>query len=155
MTSARFDNRYYINILQGRGLLATDNILVSQDQDGEIEKLVWAYASDQQLFFREFAASMLKMGSITPLTGEQGEIRRNCRLLNSWLEDWTKLCIYFDSLPLVTLSFVSLLLLFFFYLHEVVLELPRGWYVLIYKNQGSLFYERSHTWERASKNAYP
>eukprot|EP00268_Persea_americana_P006284 TRINITY_DN12277_c1_g1_i2.p1 TRINITY_DN12277_c1_g1~~TRINITY_DN12277_c1_g1_i2.p1 ORF type:complete len:333 (-),score=55.77 TRINITY_DN12277_c1_g1_i2:60-1058(-) len=83
ITSARFDNRYYINILQGRGLLATDNILVSHDQDGEIAKLVWAYASDQQLFFREFAASMLKMGSINPLTGEQGEIRRNCRLLNS------------------------------------------------------------------------
>ncbi|XP_077234325.1 peroxidase superfamily protein [Tasmannia lanceolata] len=84
MTSARFDNRYYRNLLEGKGLLESDNVLISQDTGGEIARLVWEFASDQQLFFREFATSMLNMGSINPLTGEQGEIRRNCRVLNSW-----------------------------------------------------------------------
>ncbi|XP_043717319.1 peroxidase 20 [Telopea speciosissima] len=82
ITPARFDNKYYINLLQGKGLLISDNVLVTQDHEGTIVKRVWAYASDQQLFFNSFAKSMIKMGNINVLTGEQGEIRRNCRFVN-------------------------------------------------------------------------
>ncbi|KAF8379120.1 hypothetical protein HHK36_028549 [Tetracentron sinense] len=84
MTPAKFDNRYFNNILQGKGLLQSDNVLVSQDLEGEIVKLVWAYASDQQLFFKSFVESIAKMGNINVLTGEQGEIRQNCRFVNTW-----------------------------------------------------------------------
>ncbi|KAK9145150.1 hypothetical protein Sjap_005053 [Stephania japonica] len=83
-TPAKFDNHYYLNILEGRGLLHSDNVLLNEDIDGKIAKQVWAYASDQELFFSSFAASMMKMGRINVLTGEEGEIRRNCRLLNTW-----------------------------------------------------------------------
>jgi hypothetical protein len=34
-------------------------------------------------FFRNFAASMIKMGKISPLTGIDGEARKDCRWVNS------------------------------------------------------------------------
>ncbi|XP_058104210.1 peroxidase 20-like [Magnolia sinica] len=84
MTSAKFDNTYYINLLQDKGLLESDNVLISQDPGGEIVKLVWTYASDQRRFFKEYKLSIVKMGRINPLVGDEGEIRRNCSLVNSW-----------------------------------------------------------------------
>ncbi|XP_065879719.1 peroxidase 20 [Euphorbia lathyris] len=81
-TPARFDNHYFHNILQGQGLLGSDNVLVMEDEEGEIMEKVWAYASNQRLFFHSFAHSMVKMGNINVLTGNQGDIRKNCRLLN-------------------------------------------------------------------------
>ncbi|KAB5573916.1 hypothetical protein DKX38_001110 [Salix brachista] len=82
-TPARFDNNYFINILEGRGLLGSDNVLVKEDHEGEIRKQVWAYASNQELFFASFANSMLRMGNINVLYGNEGEIRRNCRFVNT------------------------------------------------------------------------
>ncbi|KAM0935642.1 putative peroxidase [Dioscorea sansibarensis] len=81
-TSRRFDNQYYHNILEGRGLLESDGALVSEDPDGDAVRLVWAYALSQPLFFRDFVNSIIKMGSISVLTGDGGEIRRNCRFIN-------------------------------------------------------------------------
>ncbi|XAR54843.1 Peroxidase [Bertholletia excelsa] len=82
ITSARFDNHYFINIIQGQGLLQSDNVLVSEDLEGEIRRHVWAFASDQNLFFASFAESMIKMGNTNVLIGGEGEIRRNCRFVN-------------------------------------------------------------------------
>ncbi|KAK9984911.1 hypothetical protein SO802_034436 [Lithocarpus litseifolius] len=82
-TPARFDNHYYINLLQGNGLLGSDNVLVTEDHEGVIIEQVWAYASNQKLFFEAFANSMVKMGNINVLTGNEGEIRRKCRFVNS------------------------------------------------------------------------
>lgn len=84
MTSSRFDNNYFHNLLEGKGLLESDNVLVTQGHGSEISELVWSFAANQKLFFREFAASMVKMGRINPLTGVDGEIRRNCRVPNLW-----------------------------------------------------------------------
>lgn len=82
-TPARFDNHYFLNILQGRGLLGSDTVLITQDHTGEVIKQVWAYASDEKHFFASFASSMVKMGNINVLTGSQGEIRKNCRFINN------------------------------------------------------------------------
>ncbi|KAG7573700.1 hem peroxidase superfamily [Arabidopsis suecica] len=81
-TPAYFDNHYYINLLEGKGLLISDNVLVSEDHEGEIFRKVWEYAVDQDLFFLDFVESMLKMGNINVLTGIEGEIRENCRFVN-------------------------------------------------------------------------
>ncbi|CAN0908251.1 Type I inositol polyphosphate 5-phosphatase 2 [Linum grandiflorum] len=81
-TPFRFDNKYYLNILQGRGLLGSDDVLVSE-KNTSLTSLVWAYASNEELFFRDFAKSMIKMGNNNVLTGNQGEIRKNCRVVNS------------------------------------------------------------------------
>ncbi|CAN0872441.1 Peroxidase 9 [Linum grandiflorum] len=76
---ARFDNTYFNLILSGKGLLTSDQVLFS---GGDTFQLVKRYAEDQQLFFAQFAKSMVKMGSINVLTGFKGEVRNNCRRLN-------------------------------------------------------------------------
>jgi peroxidase len=44
--------------------------------------IVRRFSSSQKDFFRNFAASMIKMGNISPLMGRNGEIRKNCRRVN-------------------------------------------------------------------------
>ncbi|XP_024996647.1 peroxidase 20-like [Cynara cardunculus var. scolymus] len=82
-TPARFDNQYFHNIKLGQGLLVSDNVLVAEDVEREIRDVVWAFASNEEHFFTSFANSMIKMGNIRVLTGQQGEIRKNCRLINT------------------------------------------------------------------------
>ncbi|KVH91897.1 heme peroxidase [Cynara cardunculus var. scolymus] len=65
------------------GLLVSDNVLVAEDVEREIRDVVWAFASNEEHFFTSFANSMIKMGNIRVLTGQQGEIRKNCRLINT------------------------------------------------------------------------
>ncbi|KAL3499845.1 hypothetical protein ACH5RR_038938 [Cinchona calisaya] len=84
ITPARFDNHYFTNIIEGRGLLISDNVLVDQDLQWEIREHVFAYASSQEHFFDSFVNSMIKMGNINVLTGDEGEIRKNCRSPNSY-----------------------------------------------------------------------
>uniref|UniRef100_A0A7N0UU32 Peroxidase n=1 Tax=Kalanchoe fedtschenkoi TaxID=63787 RepID=A0A7N0UU32_KALFE len=81
-TPARFDNNYYRNLLEEKGLLHSDNVLVNEDDEGEVRRLIWRYSEDQDVFFASFAESMVKMGNINVLTGHEGEIRRNCRFVN-------------------------------------------------------------------------
>ncbi|CAN1323303.1 Peroxidase 9 [Linum perenne] len=75
---ARFDNTYFKLILSGKGLLTSDQVLFT----GDTLQLVKSYAEDQQIFFNQFAKSMVRMGSIGVLTGFKGEVRNNCRRLN-------------------------------------------------------------------------
>uniref|UniRef100_A0A0A0LF67 Peroxidase n=1 Tax=Cucumis sativus TaxID=3659 RepID=A0A0A0LF67_CUCSA len=81
-TPARFDNHYFLNILEGKGLLGSDDVLITQDYEGEIRTQVRSYASDQTLFFDSFVKSIVKMGNINVLTSHEGEVRRNCRFIN-------------------------------------------------------------------------
>lgn len=81
-TPARFDNHYYHNIIEGKGLLQSDNVLVSQDYEGVIREHVWSYAKNQKYFFDSFAYSVTKMGNINVLTGDEGEVRKTCRYVN-------------------------------------------------------------------------
>lgn len=76
-----FDNSYFKNLLGYKGLLSSDEILVSKNQASLA--LVKTYADNNQLFFQQFAKSMVKMGNISPLTGSRGEIRKNCRKINA------------------------------------------------------------------------
>jgi peroxidase len=82
VTSTKFDNYYFKNILAGRGLLSSDEVLLTKS--AETAALVKAYADDVHLFFQHFAQSMVNMGNIMPLTGSKGEIRKNCRRLNNF-----------------------------------------------------------------------
>ncbi|KAI8526304.1 hypothetical protein RHMOL_Rhmol13G0298100 [Rhododendron molle] len=79
-----FDNHYFQNLLSGKGLLASDQILFSSDEGASTTKsLVQFYSDNPSLFLADFANSMIKMGNISPLTGSSGEIRKNCRVVNS------------------------------------------------------------------------
>ncbi|GAV91566.1 peroxidase domain-containing protein [Cephalotus follicularis] len=78
-TPARFDTAYYSDLLHSRGLLHSDQALFS---GGSTDDLVTTYSYNPLAFFAAFAKSMVKMGNIEPLTGNQGQIRRNCRVVN-------------------------------------------------------------------------
>ncbi|PON99544.1 Plant peroxidase [Trema orientale] len=75
-----FDNSYFKNLLASKGLLSSDEVLVTSS--GVSRGLVQKYAENNELFFEQFAKSMVKMGNISPLTGSRGEIRKNCRRVN-------------------------------------------------------------------------
>lgn len=75
-----FDNQYFRNLQAAKGLLNSDAVL--QSTNGQTNQLVEIYANDEHVFFRDFARSMLKMGSIGMKNGNKGEVRRNCRLPN-------------------------------------------------------------------------
>lgn len=45
--------------------------------------MVISFAVDQSLFFEKFALSMIKMGQLSVLTGNSGEIRANCSARNA------------------------------------------------------------------------
>ncbi|XVF62114.1 hypothetical protein PTKIN_Ptkin08bG0191200 [Pterospermum kingtungense] len=76
----KFDNSYFKNLLAYKGLLNSDQVLVTKN--AVTRELVKKYAKNQGLFFQQFAKSMIKMGNISPLTGSSGEIRKICRRVN-------------------------------------------------------------------------
>ncbi|XP_027335561.1 cationic peroxidase 1-like [Abrus precatorius] len=78
-TPANFDVAYFSYLVQKSGLLHSDQELYN---GGSTDALVSQYSYDAQGFFQDFGNSMIKMGNIQPLTGDQGEIRVNCRKVN-------------------------------------------------------------------------
>ncbi|CAN6346757.1 unnamed protein product [Urochloa humidicola] len=84
VTPNLFDNKYYGNLLEGSAQLPSDQVMLfGLAAEVTTAPIVHRFAGDQQDFFRNFAASMIKMGNISPLTGSDGEIRKNCRKINS------------------------------------------------------------------------
>ncbi|XP_074321602.1 peroxidase 9-like [Silene latifolia] len=80
-TPRSFDNSYFKLIIGGRGVLFSDQQLYSGNFP-IVSQLVNLYAQDETLFFNDFARSMVKMGNLSPLLGNDGEIRKNCHRVN-------------------------------------------------------------------------
>jgi len=80
-TPARFDNVYYKALRKSQGLLHSDQELFKGD-NSESDRLVRYYSYLPGHFARDFGASMIKMGNMKPLTGNDGEVRLNCRKIN-------------------------------------------------------------------------
>ncbi|XP_057808280.1 cationic peroxidase 1-like [Salvia miltiorrhiza] len=74
-----FNNDYYQNLIGQRGLLHSDQQLFN---NGSTDAQVRAYTTNSASFFNDFAAAMVKMSNLSPLTGANGQIRRNCRRTN-------------------------------------------------------------------------
>ncbi|GJN24238.1 hypothetical protein PR202_gb11969 [Eleusine coracana subsp. coracana] len=79
---ARFDTSYYRHVARRRGLLRSDACLLD-DRFTRAYVLQAASGRYDGHFFRDFAESMVKMASIGVLTGQQGEIRKQCNVVNS------------------------------------------------------------------------
>ncbi|CAI9288176.1 unnamed protein product [Lactuca saligna] len=79
-TPNNFDNTYYKNLINQQGLLRSDQQL---HNGGSTDSLVEQYSKNPGSFHVDFAAAMINMGDIRPLTGSNGEIRKNCRKVNS------------------------------------------------------------------------
>ncbi|GJN08541.1 hypothetical protein PR202_ga26475 [Eleusine coracana subsp. coracana] len=77
-----FDNNYYASIQKRRGFLQSDQELLSAP-GAPTAPIVNRFARSQKAFFRSFARSMINMGNIQPLTGTQGEVRKDCRKVNN------------------------------------------------------------------------
>ncbi|KAL8098974.1 putative Peroxidase 48 [Apium graveolens] len=71
-----FGTLYYRSLLQGKGLLFVDQQLTSGE---ETETWVRAYASDVNLFQRDFALVMMKLSDYHVLTAPMGQVRLDCR----------------------------------------------------------------------------
>ncbi|KAH7565612.1 hypothetical protein JRO89_XS09G0234200 [Xanthoceras sorbifolium] len=80
-TTDSFDNRYFTNLQSNQGLLQSDQELFSTPGADTVE-IVNNFASNQTAFFESFVESMIRMGNLRPLTGNEGEIRLNCRVVN-------------------------------------------------------------------------
>ncbi|KAM3344315.1 hypothetical protein P3S68_026407 [Capsicum galapagoense] len=78
-TPALFDSKYYSNLMSKKGLLQSDQALFS---GGQTDELVKTYSTNLGTFSKDFDKSMIKMGNIKPLIGNQGQIRVNCRKVN-------------------------------------------------------------------------
>ncbi|KAL2339532.1 hypothetical protein Fmac_007472 [Flemingia macrophylla] len=73
------DVGYYRNILTNHGLFTSDQTLLS---NAKTASQVNQYARNSYLWADKFADAMVKMGQISVLTGNAGEIRTNCRVAN-------------------------------------------------------------------------
>ncbi|KAL0446753.1 UNVERIFIED_CONTAM: Lignin-forming anionic peroxidase [Sesamum latifolium] len=79
VTPNSFDNNYFKNLMQRRGLLQSDQVLFS---GGSTDSIVSEYSRTPQNFASDFANAMIKMGEIELLTGQNGIIRRVCSAVN-------------------------------------------------------------------------
>ncbi|KAG8075648.1 hypothetical protein GUJ93_ZPchr0006g40954 [Zizania palustris] len=79
-TPMKFDNAYYQNLLNKRGLLTSDQALYTPGSwAGE---LVSIYANNQKAFFADFKTSMVKMGNLSPPDWMPTEVRLKCSMAN-------------------------------------------------------------------------
>ena len=79
VTPNSFDNNYFKNLIQKKGLLQSDQVLFS---GGSTDSIVSEYSKNRKTFSSDFALAMVKMGDIEPLTGAAGEIREFCNAIN-------------------------------------------------------------------------
>ncbi|KAK9735698.1 hypothetical protein RND81_04G220800 [Saponaria officinalis] len=79
VTPHKLDGAYYSNIKEHRVSFISDQVL---GDDQHSNKLVNRYAKHGGKWKRDFGKAMIKMGKIEVLLGDEGEIRRNCRVVN-------------------------------------------------------------------------
>ncbi|CAN4080967.1 unnamed protein product [Withania somnifera] len=80
VTHNKFDNNYFKNVMQRKGLLQTDQLLFS---GGSTKSIVSTYSKNNSAFLTDFAKAMVKMADIQPLTGQNGIIRRVCSTIKA------------------------------------------------------------------------
>ncbi|TVU33213.1 hypothetical protein EJB05_25003 [Eragrostis curvula] len=80
LSSVKFDNGYFRNVVSQFGLLHSDQELFGAG--GGVDSITAQYARNSGAFARDFVTAMIKMGNISPLTGSNGEVRANCRKPN-------------------------------------------------------------------------
>ena len=74
------DVGYYIDVLSNRGLFTSDHTLLTNPATASQVK---QNAGDTLSWKTKFSAAIVKMGKLDVLTGSAGEIRTNCRVINS------------------------------------------------------------------------
>lgn len=79
ITPAVLDNKYYVSLINNLGLFTSDQALLT---NSTLKASVDEFVKNENRWKSKFVKSMVKMGNIEVLTGTQGEIRLNCRVIN-------------------------------------------------------------------------
>ncbi|KAI5341422.1 PREDICTED: peroxidase [Prunus dulcis] len=79
-TPDTFDNAYYRNLVAGKGLLSSDQVLFS---DSASRPTVIDFANNPGNFNGAFITAMRKLGRVGVKTSDQGQIRTDCTTFNS------------------------------------------------------------------------
>lgn len=77
-SSLSFDTRYFTLVNKNKGLFQSDAALLTDPTAAAATRKL----QNPRSFFSQFGASMEKMGAIGVLTGNAGQIRRQCRVVN-------------------------------------------------------------------------
>ncbi|KAL6960412.1 Peroxidase 55 [Sarracenia purpurea var. burkii] len=80
VTPQTFDNIYYQNLVAGKGLLTSDEVLFTNSAS---QPTVNDFANNPNDFNGAFVTAMKKLGRVGVKTGNQGEIRKDCTTFNS------------------------------------------------------------------------
>ncbi|KAK6128273.1 hypothetical protein DH2020_037986 [Rehmannia glutinosa] len=80
VTPQTFDNVYFQNLVGGKGLFTSDQVLFT---DPASQSTVTDFAKNTGDFNGAFITAMTKLGRVGVKTGSQGEIRRDCTAFNS------------------------------------------------------------------------
>ncbi|XP_010484504.1 PREDICTED: peroxidase 73-like [Camelina sativa] len=78
-TPRKFDNLYFKNLQQGKGLFTSDQVLFT---DGRSRPTVDAWAKNSVAFNKAFVTAMTKLGRVGVKTRRNGNIRRDCGVFN-------------------------------------------------------------------------
>ncbi|WVZ60660.1 hypothetical protein U9M48_010651 [Paspalum notatum var. saurae] len=80
VTPQAFDNQYFVNLVNGRGLFTSDQVLYS---DARSQPTVVAWAQNASDFEQAFVDAITRLGRVGVKTDpSQGNIRRDCAFLN-------------------------------------------------------------------------
>ncbi|KAL0461787.1 UNVERIFIED_CONTAM: Peroxidase 55 [Sesamum latifolium] len=80
VTRQTFDNVYFQNLVGGKGLFTSDQVLFT---DPASQPTVMDFAQNSGDFSGAFITAMTKLGRVGVKIGNQGEIRRDCAAFNS------------------------------------------------------------------------
>jgi peroxidase len=76
-----FDTSYYRHVAKRRGLFQSDAALLTDAATRDyVERIATGKFDD--VFFKDFSESMIKMGNVGVITGVDGEIRKKCYIVN-------------------------------------------------------------------------
>ncbi|CAK9198480.1 unnamed protein product [Sphagnum jensenii] len=78
-TPMLFDNHYYVNLINRQGLMHVDQELYN---DARTREYVLLYAKDQNQWHADFTQAFQILSEYKPLTGSQGQIRKQCSYIN-------------------------------------------------------------------------
>ncbi|CAH9069214.1 unnamed protein product [Cuscuta europaea] len=79
VTPRRFDNQYFKNLQNGRGLFTSDQVLY---EDARSKSAVDSWAKNPKAFQDAFKLAITKLGRVGVKTGKGGNIRFDCGKLN-------------------------------------------------------------------------
>nr|AFY97684.1 peroxidase 1 [Pyrus pyrifolia] len=78
-TPRTFDNVYFQNLVEGKGLFTSDQVLFT---DSRSQPTVRRWAKNKAAFNQAFITAMTKLGRVGVKTGKNGNIRRDCSVFN-------------------------------------------------------------------------